>query len=54
MHACPRIISPFPGSPKVHFPDNARNRLIGIGIVSFAYLCFAVLDGSATSASAAS
>ena len=47
MHAYPRIISPFPGSPKVHFPDNARNRLIGIGIVSFAYLCFAVLDGSA-------
>lgn len=47
MHACPRIISPFPGSPTVHLPDNARNRLIGIGIVSFAYLCFAVLDGSA-------
>jgi drug/metabolite transporter (DMT)-like permease len=28
-------------------PDSSRNRLIGIGIVSCAYFCFAVLDASA-------
>lgn len=28
-------------------PDSSRNRLIGIGIVSGAYFCFAVLDASA-------
>ena len=28
-------------------PDSSRNRLIGIGIVSGAYFCFAVLDTSA-------
>ena len=28
-------------------PDSARNRLVGIGIASLAYLCFAVLDTSA-------
>jgi drug/metabolite transporter (DMT)-like permease len=27
--------------------DNARNRLIGIGIISLTYICFALLDGSA-------
>jgi drug/metabolite transporter (DMT)-like permease len=27
--------------------DSARNRLIGIGLISLTYLCFAILDGSA-------
>jgi len=31
----------------VLLPDSSRNRLIGIGIISCAYFCFAVLDASA-------
>jgi drug/metabolite transporter (DMT)-like permease len=31
----------------LHAADSARNRLVGIGLVSLTYLCFTLLDGSA-------
>ena len=39
--------SPVPRRRTVLLPDSSRNRLIGIGLASGAYLCFAVLDASA-------
>jgi drug/metabolite transporter (DMT)-like permease len=31
----------------LHYADSARNRLIGIGLISLAFVCFSLLDGGA-------
>ena len=38
---------PSPAAPSLLHLDSGRNRLIGIGMVSAAVLCFSILDSSA-------